>query len=295
MCSTLDAGPGTERRSSVGQTQRHHRRRAPAPTRPRPSRRDGFTARLRPPRRTRRTRRPTFGLRASGPGGPAGRSLTCSSRTTAAGRLAPNGGGNAGAFRDRGDSRTLLCAGYDNRGERLSGPVSRYAGERKLGCGSFHRRARERQAERRQAIGVVRRASIEPMPHPVDFVDAHRRHWGDAELLFDHDRWANADQLYGFSAECGLKAVMRTLGMHRRHERYAGTGASRAWAEALVDLREVRGRPGGARLLRSLPVGVPFSDWSQHDRYADRMRRPTRSPRTPGSGTRAPGRRPRTA
>ena len=51
------------------------------------------------------------------------------------------------------------------------------------------------------------------MPHPVDFVDAHRRHWADAELLFDHDRWANADQLYGFSAECGLKAVMRTLGM----------------------------------------------------------------------------------
>ena len=27
------------------------------------------------------------------------------------------------------------------------------------------------------------------MPHPADFVDAHHRHWADAELLFDHDRW----------------------------------------------------------------------------------------------------------
>ena len=51
------------------------------------------------------------------------------------------------------------------------------------------------------------------MPHPADFHDAHRRHWQDAELLRKHGRWANADQLYGFSAECGLKAVMKALGM----------------------------------------------------------------------------------
>lgn len=51
------------------------------------------------------------------------------------------------------------------------------------------------------------------MPRPADFVDAHRRHWDDAELLFDHARWASADQMYGFSAECGLKAVMKALGM----------------------------------------------------------------------------------
>ena len=41
------------------------------------------------------------------------------------------------------------------------------------------------------------------MPHPADFVDAHHRHRADAELLFEHHRWANADRLYGFSAECG--------------------------------------------------------------------------------------------
>lgn len=45
----------------------------------------------------------------------------------------------------------------------------------------------------------------------TDFVDAHERHWRDAELLWQHQRWANADQLYGLSAECGLKALMRLM------------------------------------------------------------------------------------
>lgn len=54
-----------------------------------------------------------------------------------------------------------------------------------------------------------------PSPHsaqqPADFVDAHRRHWEDGNLLYDHDRWANAAYLLGFSAECGLKAAMQVL------------------------------------------------------------------------------------
>ena len=51
------------------------------------------------------------------------------------------------------------------------------------------------------------------MAHPADFVDAHRRHWEDGELLFLNDRWASADQMYGFCAECGLKAIMMRSGM----------------------------------------------------------------------------------
>ena len=108
------------------------------------------------------------------------------------------------------------------------------------------------------------------MPHPVDFIDAHRRHWTDAELLFDHDRWANADQLYGFSAECGLKAVMTTLGMPVDTHGIPGP-EHRVHVQELWSIFErFAGDRGGARLLRSLPVGAPFSDWSQHDRYAHR-------------------------
>ena len=47
----------------------------------------------------------------------------------------------------------------------------------------------------------------------TDFLDAHKRHWADAEYLFNGSRWANADQLYGVSAECGLKRLMVAFGM----------------------------------------------------------------------------------
>ena len=108
------------------------------------------------------------------------------------------------------------------------------------------------------------------MPHPANFVDAHRRHWTDAELLFDHERWANADHLYGFSAECGLKAVMQACGMpvdrttgtpvdpqHRKH-------VQEIWPifRSFVDTRE------HSEYLDRLPPGEPFADWSHHDRYA---------------------------
>lgn len=49
------------------------------------------------------------------------------------------------------------------------------------------------------------------MTMPTDFADAHRCHWKDTELLFVHRRLGNADQIYGFSAECGLNAVMKAL------------------------------------------------------------------------------------
>jgi len=44
-----------------------------------------------------------------------------------------------------------------------------------------------------------------------DFVAAHRRHWRDAELLFEHERIENADQLYGFSAECRHRDAARVI------------------------------------------------------------------------------------
>ncbi len=48
---------------------------------------------------------------------------------------------------------------------------------------------------------------------PTDFYDAFHRHRQDGEILYERQRWANADHLYGLSAECGLKALMLKLGM----------------------------------------------------------------------------------
>ncbi|MGO8692824.1 MAG: hypothetical protein ACLQMF_04035 [Rectinemataceae bacterium] len=47
----------------------------------------------------------------------------------------------------------------------------------------------------------------------VDFAESARRHWKDAETLSTEGRFANAGQLLGFSAECGLKALYRCLSL----------------------------------------------------------------------------------
>lgn len=108
------------------------------------------------------------------------------------------------------------------------------------------------------------------MTHPADFNDAHRRHWEDAELLFAHERWSNSDQLYAFSAECGLKMVMQALGLpvdktapqerkYRQHVQYL-------WPLFITFVQERK----GAKYLSLLPSGAPFADWSHDNRYAHR-------------------------
>ena len=108
------------------------------------------------------------------------------------------------------------------------------------------------------------------MSRPSDFTDAHERHWQDAELLFEHNRWANADQLYGLSAECGLKAVMQQLGMlvddtgrppikYREH-------VNRLWPV----FQDFANDHDGARYVEMLPGGSPFANWAIEDRYAKR-------------------------
>lgn len=106
-----------------------------------------------------------------------------------------------------------------------------------------------------------------PMP-PVDYLDAHERHWEDAELLLEHARDANADQLFGLSVECGLKFVMHGLGQlplddagrpeHPKDQGHVET----YW------LRYVAKSTG--RNAPSLPAQNPFADWSVLQRYAPR-------------------------
>ena len=111
------------------------------------------------------------------------------------------------------------------------------------------------------------------MTYPADFADAHRRHWEDAELLLSHDRWANADQLYGFSAECGLKAVMRALGMQIDPDGRPEVAEHRKHVQDLWPIfRTFAAGRNGEWYLLQLPCGEPFRDWSHHDRYASRDR-----------------------
>lgn len=102
----------------------------------------------------------------------------------------------------------------------------------------------------------------------ADFLDAHQRHWVDAEHLFAIGRWANADHLYGVAAECGLKRLMLKFGMQvdatgSPSQRPDRTHANGIWA------RYESYRSGyGASTKYVLPPANPFGNWDVSDRYA---------------------------
>lgn len=108
----------------------------------------------------------------------------------------------------------------------------------------------------------------------ADFYDAHLRHWEDGEALYEAKRLANADHLYGFAAECGLKCLMKAFGMvvdpsgtplERRDRVHVRNGEKEgAWG------RYETYRSGRKAASYLLPAGDPFSDWDVSQRYAHR-------------------------
>ncbi len=108
----------------------------------------------------------------------------------------------------------------------------------------------------------------------LDFLDAHERHWEDAQLLERNGRLPNADQLYGVSAECGLKRLMIYFGMKLVPDSLTGIDkpadkndkvhANKIWSQYQSHL-------SGALASRyTLPKLNPFSDWNVDQRYAHR-------------------------
>lgn len=102
----------------------------------------------------------------------------------------------------------------------------------------------------------------------ADFLDAHERHWCDADRLFSAGRYANADHLYGMAAECGLKRLMLKLGMMvspegKPKERDDREHVDKIWARfESYRSGSVEGRDYG------LPTPNPFDKWHASDRYA---------------------------
>lgn len=103
----------------------------------------------------------------------------------------------------------------------------------------------------------------------TDFFDAHERHWNDAEHLFQAQRWANADHLYGMAAECGLKRLMLAFGMSYdvAKDRPSSQGdrvhANGIWAR-FESYRNGHALGTGYALL----PGNQFANWDVADRYA---------------------------
>jgi hypothetical protein len=106
---------------------------------------------------------------------------------------------------------------------------------------------------------------------PPDYLDAMERHWLDAEHLFQHTppKLANADQLYGLSAECGLKALMMKWGMTLNPNNAPALSSDRKHADKIWDRYEAYHQ--GRFTTLTLPTMNPFGDWSIEHRYANRV------------------------
>jgi hypothetical protein len=100
-----------------------------------------------------------------------------------------------------------------------------------------------------------------------DFYSAYQRHWNDAEYLYNDSRMANADHLYGYSAECGLKCLMERFGMSLDPETGVPPREDRVHINKLWYRYETY-RSGIEDAEYMLPESNPFDDWDISDRYA---------------------------
>jgi len=102
---------------------------------------------------------------------------------------------------------------------------------------------------------------------PEEFGTAAMRHFRDGQLLYADRRISNADQLYGFAAECAIKSALVGLpacapggilaNRYREH-------VDQLWD--LVPLQAMQRRYG--TLLAVLKgFRAPFADWSTDQRY----------------------------
>ncbi len=114
----------------------------------------------------------------------------------------------------------------------------------------------------------------------VNFHGAARRHFQDAELLRVNMRESNAGHLYGFVAECGIKALLVSGGLQVEVSGDIPKGNPfRLHADKLSSqINQVysflQGRTS-VKYLAQVPNIADFSDWSTDHRYYDESALPS--------------------
>ncbi len=106
----------------------------------------------------------------------------------------------------------------------------------------------------------------------TSYTEAARRHLLDAEMLFAGDRKANAGQLYGFVAECGVKALLIACGVPTDADGGIAKNPLRAHVPVLMDRVVAHGAliPDGLlsnRYMAMIGSAARLSDWSVDHRY----------------------------
>jgi hypothetical protein len=128
-------------------------------------------------------------------------------------------------------------------------------------------------------------------PGAVAYEPAARRHLLDADALYSNGRFANAGQLYGFVAECGLKAMLLACGVtagadgglpQKNPIKPKESHPLRQHMPNLTDRIAMHGQliPDGARatsyMATLMSIGA-FHDWSIDHRYWKDAALPTTS------------------
>ncbi|NVJ09994.1 hypothetical protein HUW63_32820 [Myxococcus sp. AM001] len=101
---------------------------------------------------------------------------------------------------------------------------------------------------------------------PVNFQQACRRHFDDAEGLEKSERHQNADHLYGLSAECALKTILvgnKNIPNPNSVQRPFREHIDKLWAEYDSALQGIE----GGRYVHRLGAKNPFATWRASDRY----------------------------
>lgn len=99
-----------------------------------------------------------------------------------------------------------------------------------------------------------------------DYSAAALRHWSDAQLLERGNCFENADQLYGFAAECALKKALVELPAFAKNGMLDTTyklHVNDLWYK--VNHQSLQKRY--ASLYAVLKATSPFSDWHVDQRY----------------------------
>jgi len=95
-----------------------------------------------------------------------------------------------------------------------------------------------------------------------DYSDSAQRHFHDAELLFKNGRTANADQLYGYSAECALKRLMQCC---NDSQKIKWLHFPDLWYKIPLF---AKGKLGSKYLAPIKSNPNPFNDWKIEQRYS---------------------------
>ncbi|MEW5801537.1 MAG: hypothetical protein AB1847_05455 [bacterium] len=110
------------------------------------------------------------------------------------------------------------------------------------------------------------------MAKVVDFSGASKRHYHDAELLLTNSRIPNAGHLFGFAAECGIKALLVSYGL--QVDKTTGDIIEKkpfkykTHINVLINnVQTFPGSPAYFQYVQMMPKLMAFSNWHTSHRY----------------------------